>query len=115
MTSQPLPDVLTVAGFRRWLEGKKPNEVVGYRNDPLSCPLAFYLQGSGLPQAQVGRVAYWTTSDDLGEIPMPDWATEFVLFVDRTDSRLGPITAADALRALEDAEDALAEQIGDAP
>lgn len=113
-----LAEALTVAGVRRWLERKAPGAVVGHVGRVGACPLACYLRESGAPAAFVTEARYWLSSPTLSSsaIPLPDWAAEFVSLVDRryVHQAITPITAAEALRALEDAEDALAEQAGGA-
>lgn len=109
--STPLPDVLTLADFRRWLEGKSPTDTVGYPGNSCSCPLATYLRTSGMAKAEVGVETYWQVGRESA--PLPDWAHEFVSMMDGRAARLGltHITAADALQAIEDATDELAEQL----
>jgi len=102
--------------FKRWLEEKRPVEVVGFAGNPGFCPLAKWICSKGSFSvdvcagfAEIADGSYPMFTPKLYFIKLPDWATDFVCRIDdlanarRSAGRLSSrqITRDDALTVLK--------------
>ena len=96
--------VLKRAQFKKWLESKKPGEVVGERGLPYSCPVANYLRVKGgyIHPAVSSMNIRWGDEMHREGADSPRWASLFVRAVDGgLPTPTGNITARRALKVLE--------------
>lgn len=73
--------IKTEQPFRKWLEDKRPNEIVGRRVDSTCCPMARFIRDSGCPDAQVTSFYAMYDPVSLGT-RLPDWAHALITLVD---------------------------------
>ena len=85
---------------RRWLEAKRPDEIVGMAGDASGCTLHTYMYEKTGQRASVRDRQYtFGIYGGDGSYQMPAWATRFIVYHDRGRGK-HPVTAAKALRAL---------------
>ena len=90
---------LTRNGFRKWLEGKPGDVIVGYTRSSSWCPIVQHLRQAGVESPLVGgNMFHVSTGKDK---PLPPWA---VLFVAKIDATPFYITARQALAVLDGKE-----------
>ncbi len=85
---------LTSTKFRRWLDGRRPSETVGYGHESTLCPLASFLLDE--LDADDVNVANETYSCNGETYQLPRWAQWFVRLVDAKHPRKGRIRASEA-------------------
>lgn len=93
--------MLTLEGFRKWLESRSGGDIVGWRGDPCDCPIANYLKSGGSPDARVGDNSY--RLHEFGEsTPLSRAFQTFISEVDDYDPGEDPalVTASEALLIL---------------
>lgn len=88
---------LRESGYRRWLAGLPPGQVVGRAQDCFACPLAGYLRAQGEVYAEV-RPSFYSW-DDFESRRLPVWARRHVRAVDALPM-WSRITAGEALAML---------------
>lgn len=96
--------------FREWLESRPAGEV-GKSGTPCGCPIARFLQESGLfpfllenlPQIRLTiskHLLHLYTPEISTDHHLPRWAVEFVYMADNAGPRSGAISKGDALKFL---------------
>ena len=94
--------ILRRAQFKKWLEGKKPREVVGMKGMASSCPIAHYLEEKHYVYPSVTSINIrWGYGTRREGADTPRWAGAFIRLVDLATVPSGKITAQRALRILE--------------
>lgn len=71
--------------FRRWLESRDPNSVVGYANDCTSCPVATWISrdlGIREPIVDKQRITFFDHFGEYQLVDTPGWATRFIELID---------------------------------
>lgn len=91
---------LRISNFRRWLESKPRDEVVGRTDDPCGCPVREYLVSKASGRWMVGSESYCLRPGSA-HLQMPWDFTLFVTEVDRRGPHI-PITAAECLAILDE-------------
>src|SRR4051812_7006010 len=79
-----LQESLTKENFKKWLESKETDEVIGQAAMCKTCPIAQFLVESGFPSAYVGMSTLSTEGEFVvdGNHPLPTWAERFIELVD---------------------------------
>lgn len=93
----------TPDAFRAWLQAQKPGTLVGERGEPWDCPVARFLQHSGLENPDViVPFTYGGPHSDRQKFELPPVLVNFTLAVDKGGSQR--IRAKTALALLDRAE-----------
>lgn len=100
---------ITKANLRRWLEQKRPTEIVGIRSDPCDCPVSWYLHSGGRYTAifvDPDTIMYQVNTSHpllqpLGTYQNPFWLQRFIERIDRSGTKQTGVRARTALRLLE--------------
>jgi hypothetical protein len=82
--------------FTLWLKTLDQDEVVSVDWTCSSCPIAIYLKNTGVDSAKVYPTSWFA---EVGGGVLPDWAKDFVYWVDRINPR--EVTAEDCLMLLD--------------
>ena len=102
---------LELSSFRKWLESKPKDKIVGIRYEFCRCPIAAYLADEtgfnwNVYQTSTAPIESIPSSK---EMPLPVWASEFIWLVDNEDGDTidydsRGVTASLALEILKEAE-----------
>jgi hypothetical protein len=93
----------SIEDFKKFLLGKAPDEVVAENWSCVSCPLSTFLKATGVAESPaVNGGGSWSTIGMFAPLahtfPLPDWAREFVYWIDRVPDRR--VTAEDCLEVM---------------
>jgi hypothetical protein len=94
-----MPDPITLgrAAFEAWLRSKRPQQIVGYRMAPMSCPVANWIEAATGRQVYV-RCPDWRFYGEDEQHALPGWADAFAEAVDQR--RRAAVSARTCLRLL---------------
>lgn len=93
---------LTRRGFRAWLARHKPETLVGHSGIAHRCPLARYISTLSGHMAGVSALYYRPDVAEDARVMLPEWASSFVLGIDEGGDIAPVVTAARALRVLDE-------------
>ncbi len=91
---------ITWGTFYSWaLHQKDANEIVGYREDMRSCPIAQFYKDRGANYVWVSDTVDFDTDDHIKSHKLPKWAMDFILEVD-SESPDNHVTAGEVVEIL---------------